>query len=172
MSQRKAKQARRAARAAQPPQRSSRWRGRRLWIAAWTVVLAALVAGGVLAARGNGPAQALPAVSTPTRGKSREPPGGCSTPGGEAMKIRVHGTPEECRAGVEKLFEAFTDPDRIVSVSEPYPDRGASALIRVYLEVRLGGPAEPSEAPGSGAGRRRPRSMGDGPSHRQAGRLR
>jgi thiol-disulfide isomerase/thioredoxin len=64
MSQRKAKQARQAARAAQPPQRSSRWSGRRVWIAASTVVLAALIAGGVLAARGNGPAQALPAVST------------------------------------------------------------------------------------------------------------
>jgi len=84
------------------------------------------------------------------------------------MKIRVHGTPEECRAGVEKLFEAFTDPDRIVSVSEAYPDRGASILVRVYLEVRLGIPPQPSEALGSGAGQRQARSPGDGSSHGRA----
>jgi len=86
------------------------------------------------------------------------------------MKIRVHGTREECWAAVDKLFEAFTVPHRIVSVSEPYPDRGASILVRVYLEVRLGAP-EPFEAPGSGAVEPQVRDLVQGCA-RQRGRRR
>ena len=52
------------------------------------------------------------------------------------MKLRVHGTPEECRQGVEALTGMF----RVVSVSDAYPDRGASALVRVYLDIRLDDP--------------------------------
>jgi cytochrome c biogenesis protein CcmG, thiol:disulfide interchange protein DsbE len=59
MSQRKAKQARRAEQAAHPaPRRPSRGR-QRLWIYAAVVAVAVAVAGGVLAARGNGPAQTI-----------------------------------------------------------------------------------------------------------------
>ena len=52
------------------------------------------------------------------------------------MRLRAHGTPEECRQVVDKLTEAF----RVVSVSHPYPDRGASVLVRVYLDIRLDDP--------------------------------
>jgi hypothetical protein len=54
------------------------------------------------------------------------------------MKIRLHGTEEECREGAERLARVFS----VVSESEPYPDRGKSSLFRVYCEVRLDG--EPS----------------------------
>jgi hypothetical protein len=54
------------------------------------------------------------------------------------MKIRLHGTEEECREGAERLARVFS----VVSVSDPYPDRGRSSLFRVYCEVRLDG--EPS----------------------------
>ena len=54
------------------------------------------------------------------------------------MKIRLHGTEEECREGAERLARVFS----VVSVSEPYPDRGRSSLVRMYCEVRLDG--EPS----------------------------
>ena len=49
------------------------------------------------------------------------------------MKIRMHGTEDECRAAAA-LIEAGLE---VVSASDPYPDRGASRLVRVYLEVRL-----------------------------------
>jgi hypothetical protein len=45
------------------------------------------------------------------------------------MRLRAHGTPEECRRVVEVLTGIF----RVVSVSDAYPDRGASVLVRVYL---------------------------------------
>lgn len=48
------------------------------------------------------------------------------------MKIRLHGTPDEVRQAANRLREAF----RVVSESDPYPDRGASELVRVYLEIR------------------------------------
>lgn len=49
------------------------------------------------------------------------------------MKIRLHGTSEECAEAVKRLQGIFA----VVSVSEQYPDRGASRLVRVYVEVRL-----------------------------------
>jgi hypothetical protein len=52
------------------------------------------------------------------------------------MRLRAHGTPEECRQVVDKLTGLF----RVVSVSAPYPDRGASELVRVYLDIRLDDP--------------------------------
>lgn len=47
------------------------------------------------------------------------------------MKIRLHGTEEECRATVELLETVMV----VQSVSEPYPDRGRSVLIRVYVDA-------------------------------------
>ena len=47
------------------------------------------------------------------------------------MKIRLHGTEEECRETAELLAEVLL----IQSVSEPYPDRGPSVLVRVYIEA-------------------------------------
>jgi hypothetical protein len=56
------------------------------------------------------------------------------------MKIRLHGTEDECREVTERLREALN----VVSVSAPYPDRGESLLVRVYIETR------PSPAPAGG----------------------
>ena len=52
------------------------------------------------------------------------------------VKIRLHGTSEECTAAAERLCQVLT----VLSVSEPYPDRGASALVRVYVEARIEAP--------------------------------
>jgi hypothetical protein len=49
------------------------------------------------------------------------------------MKFRLHGLPEEVEESVKRLHGIFA----VVSVSDPYPDRGASRLVRVYVEVRL-----------------------------------
>jgi hypothetical protein len=49
------------------------------------------------------------------------------------MKVRLHGTPAEVAEATRRLAEVLD----VVAVSQPYPDRGASVLVRVYLEVRL-----------------------------------
>lgn len=54
------------------------------------------------------------------------------------MKIRLWGTWDECRAAAERLMQC---PGLVVlSVSEPRADRGASVMVRVYLEARLDPP--------------------------------
>jgi len=50
------------------------------------------------------------------------------------VKIRLEGTPTECGQAAPRLAEVFD----VVSVSDPYPNRGRSLLVRVYVEVRLG----------------------------------
>ena len=47
------------------------------------------------------------------------------------MKIRLHGTEDECTETVELLGSVML----LQSVSDPYPDRGRSVLVRVYLEA-------------------------------------
>ena len=47
------------------------------------------------------------------------------------MKLRLHGTEEKCREAVELLASVML----LQSVSEPYPDRGRSVLVRVYVEA-------------------------------------
>jgi hypothetical protein len=47
------------------------------------------------------------------------------------VKIRLHGTEEECRETAELLGAVIL----LQSVSEPYPDRGRSVLVRVYIEA-------------------------------------
>lgn len=54
------------------------------------------------------------------------------------MKIRLWGTEEECRAAAERLLR--TPGLAVLSVSEPRGDRGASVLVRVYVEARLDPP--------------------------------
>lgn len=49
-------------------------------------------------------------------------------------KIRLEGTRQECEQAAPRLAEVFD----VVSVSDPYPNRGRSLLVRVYVEVRLG----------------------------------
>jgi hypothetical protein len=49
------------------------------------------------------------------------------------VRIRLHGTPEEVTAALGRVEAAF----EVVAVSGPYPDRGRSQLVRVYVEARL-----------------------------------
>jgi Protein of unknown function (DUF3970) len=64
------------------------------------------------------------------------------------VKVRLHGTREEVAEATRRLAEAF----QVVAVSRPYPDRGRSVLVRVYLELRLTPAGQPS--PAAAAGRR------------------
>jgi hypothetical protein len=54
------------------------------------------------------------------------------------MKIRLWGTEDECRRMAQLLIEA--PGFEVVSVSEPRADRGASVLVRVYVEARIAPP--------------------------------
>jgi len=45
----------------------------------------------------------------------------------------MEGTAEECQRAAPRLAEVFD----VVSISDPYPNRGRSRLVRVYVEVRL-----------------------------------
>jgi len=47
------------------------------------------------------------------------------------VKIRLHGAEDEYRETAELLESIML----IQSVSEPYPDRGRSVLVRVYIEA-------------------------------------
>ena len=47
------------------------------------------------------------------------------------MKIRLHGTEDECRQVTEILARVML----VESVSDPYPDRGRSVYVRVYINV-------------------------------------
>jgi hypothetical protein len=49
------------------------------------------------------------------------------------VKLRLHGTRDEITEATRRLVEVF----EVVAVSPPYADRGASVLVRVYLEVRM-----------------------------------
>jgi hypothetical protein len=50
------------------------------------------------------------------------------------VMIRIEGTLRECQQATTRLAEVFD----VVSISDPYPNRGRSSLVRVYLEIRLG----------------------------------
>jgi hypothetical protein len=52
------------------------------------------------------------------------------------VKIRLWGTPDECRQ-MAQLLLIDAPGFEVVSVSEPYADRGASVLVRVFVEARL-----------------------------------
>jgi hypothetical protein len=52
------------------------------------------------------------------------------------VKIRLHGTEDECREVAERLADIVD----VLAVSAPYPDRGASVLVRVYVEARIAPP--------------------------------
>ncbi len=68
------------------------------------------------------------------------------------MRVRLHGTPGEVAEATRRLVQVLD----IVAVSGPYPDRGQSALVRVYLEVRLH-PTSPTPSAGPGQPARRSR---------------
>jgi len=66
-------------------------------------------------------------------GASRRCPpvqGAAAGEGGGPVKLRLHGTADECEEMVTLLESVML----IQSVSEPYPDRGRSVLVRVYVE--------------------------------------
>jgi hypothetical protein len=67
------------------------------------------------------------------------------------VKVRLHGTHQEVVEATRRLVEVLD----VVAVSEPYPDRGASVLVRVYLEVRLD-PDTPAAPASRGQAARRP----------------
>jgi hypothetical protein len=52
------------------------------------------------------------------------------------VKIRLHGTEDECREVAERLAGIV----EVLAVSGPYADRGASVLVRVYVEARIAPP--------------------------------
>ena len=49
------------------------------------------------------------------------------------MKLRLHGTRAEVTQTTRRLVQVL----EVVSVWDPYPDRGARVLVRVDLQVRL-----------------------------------
>jgi hypothetical protein len=49
------------------------------------------------------------------------------------VKFRLHGTEEECLEAAERLAGIV----EVLAISAPYPDRGASVLVRVYVEARI-----------------------------------
>jgi hypothetical protein len=57
------------------------------------------------------------------------------------VKLRLHGTRQEVAEATRRLGQVLD----VVAVSPPYPDRGTSVLVRVYLQVRL--PAAPTGGP-------------------------
>jgi hypothetical protein len=67
------------------------------------------------------------------------------------VKIRIEGTPKECQQATPQLAELF----EVVSISDPYPNRGHSRLVRVYVEVRL---ADLRQADHDGAADGRPQA--------------
>jgi hypothetical protein len=52
------------------------------------------------------------------------------------MKIRLHGTADECREAAERLAGIV----EVLAVSGPYADRGAPVLVRVYVEAQIAPP--------------------------------
>jgi len=68
------------------------------------------------------------------------------------VKIRLHGTEDECREVAERLAGIV----EVLAVSAPYPDRGASVLVRVYVEARIALPVHVTSTTGTRPrGRRR-----------------
>jgi hypothetical protein len=68
------------------------------------------------------------------------------------VKIRLHGTEDECREVAGRLAAIV----EVLAVSAPYPDRGASVLVRIYVEARIAPPVHvDSAAESRPRGRRR-----------------
>jgi hypothetical protein len=67
------------------------------------------------------------------------------------VKLVSEGTRKECDQLAPRLAELFD----LVSISDPYPNRGRGRLVRVYVEVRLG---DQRHVDHDGAAVRRPRA--------------
>ena len=53
------------------------------------------------------------------------------------MKIRITGLPAEVEEGIKTLTQA--EALDVIEVSDLYPNRGNSRMVRVYIEAQLGG---------------------------------
>jgi hypothetical protein len=51
------------------------------------------------------------------------------------MKIRIMGLPAEIEAAIKTLTQA--EALDVIEVSDPYPNRGHSRMVRVYIEAQL-----------------------------------
>jgi hypothetical protein len=69
------------------------------------------------------------------------------------VKVRLHGSKGEVDQATRRLLQVLD----VVAVSEPYPDRGTSVLVRAYLEVRLDPPGRSAAPASPGQPARRPR---------------
>jgi hypothetical protein len=67
------------------------------------------------------------------------------------VKIRVMGTEDECREVAERLVGIV----EVLEVGGPYPNRGASQLVRVYIEARIAQPVNVTSATVKVRGQRR-----------------
>jgi hypothetical protein len=83
------------------------------------------------------------------------------------MKIRLWGTGDECKRMAQLLIDA--PGFEVVSVSEPYADRGASVLVRVFIEARLDQPPAAHHVPATPSAARdgRRRTLPPGGEHRE-----
>ena len=52
-----------------------------------------------------------------------------------AMKIRITGLPDEVESAVEILAKLAMF--QVLEVSDPYPNRGNSRMVRVYIEAQF-----------------------------------
>jgi len=57
------------------------------------------------------------------------------------MKIRITGLPAEVTQAITLLGE--TAALDLTEVSDPYPNRGRSRLVRVYIDAQLHADSEP-----------------------------
>jgi hypothetical protein len=60
------------------------------------------------------------------------------------VKIRLHGTEDECREVAERLAGVV----EALAISAPYPDRGTWVLVRVYVEARIAAPVHAGSTTG------------------------
>ena len=57
------------------------------------------------------------------------------------MKIRITGLPAEVTQAITLL--TATEALDLTEVSDPYPNRGRSRLVRVYIDAQLHADSEP-----------------------------
>jgi hypothetical protein len=82
------------------------------------------------------------------------------------VKLRLHGTREDVAEATRRLVQVL----EVVSISPPHPDRGASVLVQVYLEVRLPETTESTpQAPGGSPVPTRPAGSRDRQARREVG---
>lgn len=61
------------------------------------------------------------------------------------VKIRLTGLPDEVEAAADRIGRVVT----VLETSRPYPRRGNSRLVSLYLEADLSAPARPDDVDGA-----------------------